>query len=373
MISSILLDVPNKFWDENLMTMISGVKAMLGTSEFVGIAKEIAAILSLMYLSVKAYGMIIGEGRLDIMPLFRPFFITLVIVNFGTYASIVGGVGSAAEETEKVIFQSNAETMDDLMFSKDSLNTAFWTRVLDSASNIRNQMTSEANAFTDNIVDQSDAGWLAAGVSKSMLHVTNSIGSYVTLYEQLAWAKLSMWLQGLIEMIVLSIFKGIAYCLFFIQMILMHILLILGPVSFAFSIIGAFRDSWIQWTARYLAVSFYATIGMIVMNMSILIISYGMKQEISRMQQILDKSIGPDFYRTVMQVDNFLGYLLIALLVAIGGIVSVPIVTSWILSGGESGSVMHKTAVISASKGGAAVGSVAAAKINSVRQAISRN
>ena len=364
---SILLDVPNKFWDDNIMHMIEGIQTQLGSGEFIAIAKEIAAVLSLMYLSVKAYAMIIGEGRLDIMQLFRPFVITLVIVNFGLYASIVGGLGNAAAQQEKGIFKANASHMDDLLFTKDSLSGAFWTRVLDSTSQIRNQLTDQANTVSDAEISASDAGWIKAGVSKAVTHATNSISSYITIYEQMAWAKLSMWLQGLIEAVVLSIFKGVAYCLFFIQMILMHILLILGPISFALSIIGAFRDSWVQWTTRYLAVSFYTAIGMIVLNMAILIISYGIMQENSRMQQILDKAFGPDFYKAVIHIDNFLGYLLIALLVAIGGIICVPAVSGWIIGGGDSGSVMHGTGVGSVKTGIKGAANVASKKIDAVR------
>ncbi len=370
---AVFLDIPNKFWDPNIMDLIRGIQLQLGSGEFITVAKEVAAILSLMYLSVKAYAMILGEGRLEIMQLFRPFLITLVIVNFGLYASVVGGLGKAAAATEEGLFQANASHMDDLMFTKDSLGTTFWTRVLDSTSQIRNQISEQDNINSDKVIDQGDASWLVGGISKAVAHAQNAIGSYITIYEQLAWAKLSMWMQGLIESIAFSVFKGIAYCLFFIQMILMHILLILGPVSFALSIIGAFRDSWVQWTARYIAVSFYTAIGMIVLNMAILIISYGMQQEISRMQQILNKAVGPDFYQSVIHIDNFLGYLLIGLLVAIGGIMTVPAVSGWIVGGGDSGSVMHGTGVAGAKAGMRAASGVASSKINAIRSGFRTN
>ena len=68
---AVFLDIPNKFWDPNIMDLIRGIQLQLGSGEFIAIAKEVAAILSLMYLSVKAYAMILGEGRLEIMQLFR--------------------------------------------------------------------------------------------------------------------------------------------------------------------------------------------------------------------------------------------------------------------------------------------------------------
>ena len=367
---SIFLDIPNKFWDQNIMDLIDGIQVQLGSGEFISAAKEIAAVLSLIYLSVKAYAMILGDGRLEIMQLFRPFLITLVIVNFGLYAGVAGGLGKMAAKKEEGLFKANASHMDDLMFSKDSLSTTFWTRVLDSTSQIRNQISEQDNLNSDKVIDAGDPNWLMGGVSKAVAHAQNAIGSYITIYEQLAWAKLSMWLQGLIESIAFSLFKGIAYCLFFIQMVLMHILLILGPISFALSIVGAFRDSWVQWTARYIAVSFYTAIGMIVLNMAILIISYGMQQEISRMQQILDKAIGPDFYQSVIHIDNFLGFLLIGLLVAIGGIMTVPMVSGWIVGGGDSGSVMHATGVASARTGMKVASRAAGNKFDAVRSSL---
>ncbi len=150
---AVFLDIPNKFWDPNIMELIRGIQLQLGSGEFISIAKEIAAVLSLIYLSVKAYAMILGEGRLEIMQLFRPFLITLVIVNFGLYASIAGGLGNAAAKTEEGLFQANASQMDDLMFTKDSLSTTFWTRVLDSTSQIRNQISDQDNINSDKVID----------------------------------------------------------------------------------------------------------------------------------------------------------------------------------------------------------------------------
>src|ERR1019366_5805434 len=197
------LDIPNKFWDPNIMDLIRGIQLQLGTGEFIAVAKEVAAILSLIYLSVKAYAMILGEGLLEIMPLFRPFLIKVVIVNFGLYASVAGGLGNAAATTEEGLFEANASHMDDLMFTKDSLSTSFWTRVLDSTSQIRNQISEQDNINSDKVIDQGDASWLMGGISRAVAHAQNAIGSYITIYEQLAWAKLSMWLQGLIESIAL--------------------------------------------------------------------------------------------------------------------------------------------------------------------------
>ncbi|AYD49034.1 hypothetical protein [Arachidicoccus soli] len=335
-----LADVPNPFWDQWFMNLINGMSLQLGSGDFVGIAKQVAAILSLIYLSVKAYAMIVGEGRLDIMPLFRPFLITLVIVNFNLFADIVGGIGKAATTKEQTAFQANAQQMDGIQYTKDSLYDQLWIRVLDSTATIENSMTAGTNAVMDQQINSSYIGgsWNpVAWGNKQLAHATNAITSYITIYEQLLWAKLSMWLQKFIETICMAIFKGVAYCMFFIQMLLLHVLLILGPIAMAMSIVKPFRDSWVLWVQKYFAVSFYVAVALIVLNMGILIISYGIQQEISRMQQILEIPVSEAFLNAISHVDNFLGYLLTALFVVIGGILQVPKVCSWILGqGGEA-------------------------------------
>ena len=99
----------NSFWDPNLMSLIDGIKSILPNDSFVSTAKEIAAVLALIYLSVRAYAMIVGEGKLEVMQLFRPFIITLVIVNFGTYAAIVDMPGKATGNKAQANFEANAK------------------------------------------------------------------------------------------------------------------------------------------------------------------------------------------------------------------------------------------------------------------------
>lgn len=353
---NIIADIPSKFWDENILTMIDGIKGMLSGAMFVGTAKEIAAILSLIYLSVKAYAMILGEGKFEVMPLFRPFVLTLAIVNFGLYAGIVGAPGSSAEDEMKTVFMGNATVMDDLMQTKQTASDLLFDNIMAHTNEAKAPIVAGMDALTGG--DPATINGLLHPLDKAsaeVSHAANGLQATLVVWERLLWVKVSMVVQGWITGFVLALFKGVAYCIFFIQLILMHILLILGPISFAFSIIGAFRDSWIQWTARYVAVSFYGTIAFIVLNIALVIINYGFRQEISRLDQINAlNDYAAQFIRAVDHTDNFVGYLMIGLLVTIGGLLSIPEVTSWILSAGTSGSVLHGTAVGTARAAGSA-------------------
>lgn len=341
----------NSFWDPNLMSLIDGIKNILPNDGFVSTAKEIAAVLALIYLSVRAYAMIVGEGKLEVMQLFRPFIITVVIVNFGTYAAIVDMPGKATGNKAQANFEANAKVMDDKFKVKYELNDQLWTTLIEQTNELKKVYYDSENDPT------SYKDYLSLGTRKALL----DMGATITVYEKLFWIKIKMWLQSFIMWIVMGVFKGICYCIFFVQLILMHILLILGPLSFGFSIAGAFRDSWVHWTTRYIAVSFYTTIGFIVLNIAVAILTYGLDQEIDRLRYVISEvSSQAQFIATVSSTDNFIGYLLIAMVVAVAGIISVPVISTWIIQTSGAGSAFFGTATSLAGRAGRAVQSLPA-------------
>ncbi len=86
---------------------------------------------------------------------------------------------------------------------------------------------------------------------------------------------------------------------------------------------------------------------------------YGLHQEIDRLTQILAvKDYKELFIKAVNRSDSFIGFMLIAIVVALGGIISVPVITTWIIQTAGAGSAFFGTAVNTARAGvrtGAAV------------------
>ena len=333
-----LLEI-TRFWDPNIIDLIEGIKSVLPKDGFVTAAKEVAAAFSLVYLSIRAYAMIIGEGKFEIMQLFRPFVITLVIVNFSLYATLAGYPAKAAGNAAKTSFEAKADMLEDKMEEKVTLNDRLFKTLMEQTNEIAKLYDSgggESSSWMD----------IATLGTRELL---SDLTATITVYEQMIWVKLSLWIQNLIMWVVVGVFKGVCYCIFFIQLILLHILLVLGPLSFAFSVGGAFRDSWVTWTARYISVSFFNTIGFMILNISTAIITYGLQQEIDRLNFVLSLSNAQaQFIAVASQTDNFIGYLFVALLTSIGGIVSVPVISTWIIQTAGSGNVMFGAAVHSA-------------------------
>ena len=338
----ILLANPNPFWDPHILSLFDGIKAQLSTGSFVGTAKTLAAIVSIIYLSVRAYSMIIGEGSIQIMQLFRPFVFILIILNFPAFAQIVGSIGGTAQTSIQAKFQANAETCNALMVQKENLMKEL-TNLIET--NKQRLIEERVKSERERRAGTAAAGTDVFGIEESINDFGNAMIQSLVLEAQITWARLSIWIQEMITYIVLALFKGVAYCMFFIQLILMHILLILGPVSFAISIAGPFSHSWIEWTRRYIAVSFYAAITFIVLNIALAIVQYGFEQEISRLTQILQqKDVEEVFLASVTDIGNYLGLLIIALLTTVGGILQIPTGAGWIVGGDGGGGVMFNTA-----------------------------
>ena len=338
MIHTQLLEI-TRFWDPNIIDLIEGIKSVLPKDGFVTAAKEAAAAFSLVYLSIRAYAMIIGEGKFEIMQLFRPFVITLVIVNFSLYATLAGYPAKAAGNAAKTSFEAKADMLEDKMEEKVTLNDRLFKTLMEQTNEIA-KLYDPGGGESSSWMDIATLG------TRELL---SDLTATITVYEQMIWVKLSLWIQNLIMWVVVGVFKGVCYCIFFIQLILLHILLVLGPLSFAFSVGGAFRDSWVTWTARYISVSFFNTIGFMILNISTAIITYGLQQEIDRLNFVLSLSNAQaQFIAVASQTDNFIGYLFVALLTSIGGIVSVPVISTWIIQTAGSGNVMFGAAVHSA-------------------------
>src|ERR1700712_187280 len=297
----ILLDASNPFWDPNIMNLIKGIQAALPQQPLVTVAKQIAAALALIYIAFRAYAMISGDGKLEVMPLFRPFIINLVILNLGSFMTLLQYPGNQAETLLATSFDSNAALINTLQDQKIILHDSLLNKLYRAAEAMKAQerTSHEDDTFT------------------TLEDMTSDIGIDLTLYARLASVKMEMMFQDIINNVVIGIFKGIAYCLFFISVIIMYILSVVGPISLAFSISGAFKDSWIHWAGKVIAVSFYNAIGFIVLNISCAILDYGFQQEIDRLKQLMAETDDAFFYNAVLHADAYLGYLFIAIVVAI--------------------------------------------------------
>jgi hypothetical protein len=356
MFGFILLE-SNTFYDQHLMQLMEGLRTAIRFTDLVDIGRQIGAIGALLYLSIKAFAIMAGEQRFEVITLFRPFIIAMCILNFGIVTRILDMPAAAANNTlTGAVIASSQQVRTDLE-EKDRLTQRFWDRLIEITNEGKKQ-------------EQQEQTWLSSTVETLTPDVVNDIlelSTTIVLYQRLMYAKLSIWLQGFVVTCLIATLKGLFYCIFFLQILILTILTALGPIAFGFSVLGPWRDSWSHWAGKYLSVTFYSVIAMLVMNIALLILDYGILQENARLSQILSQTAsGPNaaeqFITEVLHFDNFIGYVLIAVFAVFGGMVSIPIISTWFINtAGTSGAIFNQGARAVQTAATATVGAVAKA------------
>ena len=143
-------------------------------------------------------------------------------------------------------------------------------------------------------------------------------------------AKFKMLLFNFAEFLIVTFWQVCIYFVFFLQILFRAILIILGPLSFAFSILPAFRDAYIQWIARFISVSLYSCIGYIVLSVSLVAMQYGLEREIEILEYTLRNEAAFVMY-VGMTSGGVNSFLLTALLGAFA-MLTIPFVSTWIVS-----------------------------------------
>src|SRR5690606_2505701 len=92
-----------------------------------------------------------------------------------------------------------------------------------------------------------------------------------------------------LEAISLWLLRVAVYSIFTIQIVFSGILIMLGPISVATSILPMFRDSFQTWIARFISVNLYLTIALIIMFIGGIFQEFAMESEILRFQEVVDR------------------------------------------------------------------------------------
>lgn len=349
------VDPINPFWDENLLDLINGIRDAIGDGQIPTIARQIAAVLTLIYFSIKSFAMLSGEGNLEVMTLLRPFIFSMVIINFGLLTEIYDIPAASLEGLQKETFIARAKDVEQELIVKDQLMDSVWNKVNSNIEELKALYGGSSKA------DYNMAEQMLDGFSGGSYDVMVNLDSYITIYQNLLFTRMMMAMTDFTTTLVLAGYKGVCYCIFFIQLIILYILKSLGPLSFAFSVTGPFRDSWVQWTSKYIAATFYSAIAFIVLNLCLAVIEYGIGQEVNRLMYVVNLPMNEQFLKAIQNYSDYMGYLIIAIVTSIAGIVSTPTMAGWIIQAG-SGIGSFAGVMAGAAMGGATKAATAAQK-----------
>src|SRR6201996_8989299 len=78
-------------YEKGMMTFLGGLKESIWShfSLFITDAQALAAIFMIIFFAMKSYEMMVGDKKMEIMPLVRPFALAMVIIWWGAFVKMV--------------------------------------------------------------------------------------------------------------------------------------------------------------------------------------------------------------------------------------------------------------------------------------------
>lgn len=337
-------------YETGVMTFLGGLKNSIWThfDMFIGDAQALAAIFMIIFFAIKSYEMMVGDKKMEIMPLLRPFGLAMVILWWGGFVKMVAFPTDVVANQTEQMFNSVQGTVDGLRFTRAGL----MVQIADSL------YTYQAQA---DVAEKESDTWYGQAWNSVTSTIKQGISSVISPLMELK-NRLTVGMQllftQLLELLGIWILRIAVYIIFMIQIIYSSILIILGPFSVAASILPAFRDSFSTWVARFISVNLYSGIAYLVMYLCGLMQEYALQSEISKYQALVGSNgTTADMARFATFAGNgILSFGTVIIVYVIGAICmfTVPSISTWIIS--TSGIT---SAASSASRGAATVIGVA--------------
>ncbi|SDM54374.1 hypothetical protein SAMN05421823_11572 [Catalinimonas alkaloidigena] len=315
-----------KIIDQHMLDLLQGLYQHLdeNLSTFVGDAQAVCAVFMLLYFAIKAYGMMSGDRKLEIMPLLRPFALSLVVIFWSDFITLINVLPGVVTAKSSTLFDQQVALVDAVMVQRYQLLQQVGTELIERSAEIEELQAGKQESETVAVL----------GIDLSPLMDTMK-GYYI-----IVMSKIKFWAVNLIENLMVALFQAAVYGVFFLQVVFSGILISLGPFAFAFSILPAFQDAYVQWIARYLSVSFYAALAYLVLSLAFIILQYALLQEVDVLTYITEQGNEAAFLAYVTATDTT-SYFTVALLMGGLSMLAIPIISTWIITTSGVGSALN--------------------------------
>lgn len=304
----------NELIDRELMNLLNrlteNVSELFGS--FIGIATLLAGMFSLIYLGIESYKMMMGEQELRVATILRPFMIGMVIMLWVPFLSLIDAPCDALTDAAKEMFENRISEIDDAHRTRAAIQDSITMHIVENAV-----VADQANEIsTDEEIHR--MGIRLDGLIKAV----SGLQTYVI-------GKIRQLLFNVFESIIMMLWKAAVYLILFLRLMFKSVLAIVGPISFAFSMLPSWRDAWSNWVSKYITVNLYGFLAYIELALSTAIIQYNIEDDIDVLQAVnADEDAFALF--TVFQSGYHNG-LLPCLVVSALGILMVPKVAEWII------------------------------------------
>ena len=346
--SSIITDFGVNLLEEEIDDVIFSTNEFLCDATFTGsqgpfwwilqMCMALAALFSLIVAANIAYKMMLKHEPLDIMKLFKPLAIAIVmcwwyppadtgITNsrsswcFLDYLSYIpNAIGSYTHD----LYQNEATQLED-KFGKIQ-------ELMHTRDTIYKRLNAEVEVAHKGTGDSSlkEATMESAGVEEVTKMEEDASELWYTSFS----SGMLICLDKIIMTLSLVIFRIGWWSTIYCQQILLGMLTIFGPIQWAFSLLPKWEGAWAKWITRYLTVHFYGAMLYFVGFYVLLLFDIVLSIQLENLTAITTTEMSMKAY---LQNSFFTaGYLLAASIVALKSLNLVPDLAAWMIPEGDT-------------------------------------
>ena len=298
-------------------------------SDMIGIAKGLAGLGALFYVAYRVWQALSRAEPIDVFPLLRPFAIGLCIMFFPTIVlGTINAVMSPIVKGAHTIMDQQIVNVETLQVRKDRLEYDARQR--------------EGKAWLVNSEE-----W-----DKKMddLGILSDAPEILSMWSERLWYDIKEWFRQLVRDFFELLFHAAALTIDTLRTFFLVVLVILGPIAFAFSVYDGFQATMTQWLTRYISIYLWLPVADIFSAVLSKIQELMLLQDIALLE---DPTYIP---------DGSNGIYIVFLIIGIIGYFTIPTVAGWIIQSGGAGSygsAVNKTAGKAGGIAGGVAGSVA--------------
>lgn len=295
-------------------------------STFINMARALAGCIAIIYFALKSYEMMVGDKKLEILPLLRPFGLCLIIIYWGSFIEIVSFPTNLIANYTAAKQEAQQKKVNNLRY----LRAEYQYQVVQSLYEVSAETqiaAEESKSFWDDPV-----GAISSDIKESARDIVMPIIQMKEKFE----IGLQLVITQALEISALWILRIAVYTLFAIQIVYTGILIMLGPFSVAMSIHPMFKDSLSTWISRFISVNLYLGIAFIIMFVGGVLQEFAMQSEINKYKELVNLSGGVVNVTKLLYLKSngvmSFGVVIISFLISAVTMLTVPSISTWIIS-----------------------------------------
>lgn len=298
----------------------------------------LAALFSLIVAANMAYKMMVKHEPLDVMKLFKPLVISLImtwwyppadtgmnnsgnswcVLDFLSYIpNAIGSYTHDLYQAEAAQIGDKFQEVQELIYVRDTLYTS-----LQAKADVAHSGTSDPNLI-ESTMEQTGVDEVTRMETDASRLWFTSLVSGVTVC-----------IDKIVMVIALIVFRIGWWATIYCQQILLGMLTIFGPIQWAFSLLPKWEGAWAKWMIRYLTVHFYGAMLYFVGFYVLLLFDIVLCIQVENLTAITQSETTMAAY---LQNSFFsAGYLMAASIVALKCLNLVPDLAAWMIPEGDT-------------------------------------